>query len=276
MPSIATELNRFAQQLNLDSDSDLELEQINKAFIHAIESTCKDNAGMAKEILKHTNGFYIQKDDTPKKGSQKNQSFLVCGICIDDPLVRSEVNLRREMIQYDLIGQGYNVDEIRIIPAKRGMKQRHPYIEEASKTQKRIEEGNKSDPPEKDNKVNPDKYLNEDQGKNLEIVKKVLCRVFREETESVIEKINAVTLDELSSKNANKYGRRIYYRLHFYSNDSGIRKRIEQNKRFILSVSHDFGLYVRYVGVHKAQRNMTDLKAFPKNAESSSYVYKSK
>ncbi len=272
MSSIATELNRFARQMDVDYNYHHKIAHNNKAYAHAIENTCKDNAEMAKEILKHTNAFYIKQDDAPRKGSQKYKPYIVCDICIDDSLVRSEVNLRREIIQYDLINQGLNIDEIRIIPAKGGMKQQHPFKEYANEAHGRIKE-----------KQN-DKALNEDSDKsndiklkelieNLETVKRALCKVFKEDTACITDKINAVILDYVPPKDTDKKGRRkIFYCLYFYSTDSKVREILEQNKCFIMSAACSLQLNVKYIDVHTATQDMKTLKAFPRNANPLPYL----
>ncbi len=46
---------------------------------------------------------------------------------MDEPLVRSEMDARREFMALRLRDRGLSFHELRIIPARRGMRQRHPF-----------------------------------------------------------------------------------------------------------------------------------------------------
>lgn len=78
-------------------------------------------------ILDHTNAVYIRKDTTPKKGPYKDKPYIVCDICIDDPLVRSELDTHKELLMLAMTEAGLTFQEMRIIPARRGMRKRHPF-----------------------------------------------------------------------------------------------------------------------------------------------------
>lgn len=98
----------------------------NAAYVAAVRDIWKSEAA-ARLILDHTNAFYIRKDDRPKKGPHKDEPYILCEICMDEPLVRSEMDTRKEMLALALAKQGLTFNEIRIIPARRGMRQRHPF-----------------------------------------------------------------------------------------------------------------------------------------------------
>ncbi len=78
-------------------------------------------------ILDHTNAFYVRKDDRPRKGPDKDKPYIVCEICMDEPLVRSEMDARKEMMALRLKARGLDFNELRILPARRGMRKRHPF-----------------------------------------------------------------------------------------------------------------------------------------------------
>jgi hypothetical protein len=81
-------------------------------------------------ILEHINAFYIRKDERPRKGPDKDKPYIVAEVVIDDPMVRAEIDMRRELLVYLLMCEGLIFKELRIIPARRSMKNRHPYLED--------------------------------------------------------------------------------------------------------------------------------------------------
>lgn len=98
----------------------------NAAYVASVREIWKSEAA-CRVILDHTNAFYIRKDKRPRKGPDKDKPHIVCEICMDEPLVRSEMDARKEMMSLSLAKRGLTFDEIRIIPARRGMRQRHPF-----------------------------------------------------------------------------------------------------------------------------------------------------
>jgi predicted ABC-class ATPase len=78
-------------------------------------------------VLKHINAFYVRRDETPRKGPDKDKPYIVAEVVIDEPAIRSEVNMHQEMLIYSLNMDGITFDEFRILPARRSMKMRHPF-----------------------------------------------------------------------------------------------------------------------------------------------------
>lgn len=99
------------------------------AYASAVREIWKTEAA-ARLILDHTNAFYVRKDERPRKGPDKDKPHILCEICMDEPLIRSEMDARKEMLALALAQRGLSFDEIRIIPARRGMRQRHPFKEQ--------------------------------------------------------------------------------------------------------------------------------------------------
>lgn len=98
----------------------------NAAYVAAVRDIWTNEAA-ARLILDHTNAFYIRKDERPRKGPDKDKPYILCEICLDEPLIRSEMDTRKEMLALALAKRGLTFNEIRIIPARRGMRQRHPF-----------------------------------------------------------------------------------------------------------------------------------------------------
>lgn len=113
---------------SLDADS-AKLARIavnNNHYRRAVCGIWKDEeaAGM---ILGHTNAFYVRECSTPRRGAAEPGANVVAEVCVDDPLVRSEIDTHRELLQFALRSNGLSFDELRVVPARRGMKDRHPF-----------------------------------------------------------------------------------------------------------------------------------------------------
>lgn len=113
---------------SLDADS-AKLVQIalnNAKYRDAVKSIWKD-VEASQLILDHTNAFYVRVDELPKKGFPADADYVVCEVCVDDALVRSELDAHRELLQFALRSNGLSFEEFRIVPSRHGMKSRHPF-----------------------------------------------------------------------------------------------------------------------------------------------------
>lgn len=113
---------------SLDADS-AKLVQIalnNAKYRDAVKSIWKD-AEASQLILDHTNAFYVRVDELPKKGFPADADYVVCEVCVDDALVRSELDAHRELLQFALRSNGLSFEEFRIVPSRHSMKSRHPF-----------------------------------------------------------------------------------------------------------------------------------------------------
>ena len=97
----------------------------NAAFERAVRQAWADNPDAADYVLAHVNSLYFAKDETPRKGEAKGVDRFVLGVYLDDPMARSELNARREVLMLHLLRQGLRFDELRIIPSIMGMRERH-------------------------------------------------------------------------------------------------------------------------------------------------------
>lgn len=113
----------------MDASEIMNASKRNFAYKTAVAHVWK-NKDASELILAHTNAFYVREDTAPKKGSYKDRKYILCEICIDDPTVRSEVDNLRGPLELALRANGLSFDELRIIPARRGMRKRHPFVSE--------------------------------------------------------------------------------------------------------------------------------------------------
>lgn len=116
------------ESLDVDSAKHMQIALNNSRYREAVKAIWKDEDA-SRLVLEHTNAFYIRIDDKPHKGFPADEDFVVCEVCIDDALIRSEVDAHRELLEFALRSNGLTFEEFRIIPARHGMRQRHPFIE---------------------------------------------------------------------------------------------------------------------------------------------------
>ncbi len=126
--NLSSSLDSLVTDLIPDADSALKVRSNNSAYVAAVREVWSSEVA-ARLVLDHTNAFYVRKDETPRKGPDKDKPYIVCEVCLDEPLIRSEMDARREMVSLALMKQGLRFDELRIIPARRGMRKRHPFAD---------------------------------------------------------------------------------------------------------------------------------------------------
>lgn len=119
-------VSAILSSLGPEAESAAQISSNNAIYAAAVRDVWKSESAV-RLILDHTNAFYVRKDDRPRKGPDKDKPYIVCEICMDEPLVRSEMDARREFMALRLRDRGLSFHELRIIPARRGMRQRHPF-----------------------------------------------------------------------------------------------------------------------------------------------------
>ncbi len=119
-------IDDLIQSLGADESKMVRIALNNRKYKDAVLSIWKDEEA-SSFILDHTNAFYIRNDTTPRHGVKPDEAYIICEICIDDPLVRSELDTHKELLQFALRSQGLSFEELHIKPARRGMKSRHPF-----------------------------------------------------------------------------------------------------------------------------------------------------
>ena len=126
MQSLQTLLARATEELGGEPAKFAATAKNNMVYKSAIKKVWNDSAS-SQLILQHTNAFYVKKDERPKKGSAKDSQTYLAEVVIDDPVIRSEIDTHREMIFCHMKLLGLNIDELRIMPAKGNMRNKHPF-----------------------------------------------------------------------------------------------------------------------------------------------------
>lgn len=124
LTSISTLALNLISDLGGDTKMLASISRNNLAYKSAIRQVWPDKAS-SDLIIQHTNAIYLRQDTRPKKGEYKNKPYYLFEIVVDSALIRSEIDTHRELIACHLLNLGINFQEIRIIPAKGNMRNRH-------------------------------------------------------------------------------------------------------------------------------------------------------
>lgn len=125
---LGAELSKIVNHLDGDAAKFMSIALNNQRYREAVHTVWSDEAA-ARLILEGTNGFYLREDTAPRKGPDKDKPYMVCVVCAADALIRSELDTHRELLHLALRQRGLQIEEVRIVPARRGMKAKHPFRE---------------------------------------------------------------------------------------------------------------------------------------------------
>ena len=128
MKKLGAELSKLIDTLEGDAARFMRIALNNEAYRASVRALWPADA--ARFILDNTNAFYIREDKAPRKGPDKDKPYVVCEVCSQDPMARSELDARRELLHLELRRRGLTCEEMCIIPARGGMRSRHPFREE--------------------------------------------------------------------------------------------------------------------------------------------------
>ncbi|MDO4290682.1 MAG: hypothetical protein Q4C41_05580 [Eggerthellaceae bacterium] len=253
--SLADGLHDFYRSVDPDGRKALKASRNLEAYKRAVVlRTWRDNPECAKLVLDHTNAFYVRKDDAPRKGADKDTPYILCEICIDDPLVRSEVNFRQEMLRLDLAYEGLHFDELRIKPSKFGMKDRHPFTLSLEEIVAFRQQG-----VPRSAALSPSKASD-----NLETVKRAFCLTFGERAEDVLDTVCAAALEQVNfgERAARRHVQRFW--LHLYIAEPQFAHMVKTFSPALVENARLLGLRVHAVQVHDAPESLAGRKAFPR------------
>lgn len=126
MPNLSDALNELMGDFGVDSRKLLAVARNKDAYRSAIHDIWKDEEA-ASLVLEHTNAVYVRDDEHPKVGKVGEGTPKVFEACIDDALIRSEMDTHKELLAVALKRAGLEFDSIRIVPARWGMRDKHPF-----------------------------------------------------------------------------------------------------------------------------------------------------
>ncbi|WP_165060167.1 hypothetical protein [Adlercreutzia sp. ZJ154] len=125
MKKLAGELSKVISNLDGDAGKFMRIARNNDCYKQAVNTIWNKNAACL--ILENTNAVYIREDPAPRKGPDKDKPYIVCEVCSQDSMVRSELDTHRELLHLELRKLGLNFEELRIKPSRGAMRSRHPF-----------------------------------------------------------------------------------------------------------------------------------------------------
>lgn len=266
MESLDTGISNLLAELDPEQAKLLRIAQNNTRYRNSVTKTWSDDPDVADFLLGHTNGLYFKEDTAPRKGHAKDKGWFLLGVYIDEPMARSEINARRELLRLAMAQEGLHVDEIVIHPTRGGMKEHLLFPESKERIAKML--GSESAHASQSGRatITEAHHAGEDQSFLLEIVKRAFCRSFEnlDQGWSILEKIEGAALAEVRfSKRAKRGIRR--YRLHLYATEhEKVSTVIDAFENTVISRARPLGLIICDIRVHESGENLRGKRAFPR------------
>lgn len=127
MGRLDVELTNYLSLANPEIAKKLSIARNNAALERAVKYVWRENEWAAHFVLAHVNAFYVRKDEKPARKKYRDTDWIICTICVDDGMVRADLDARQELLKLALKGEGIHLDELRLLPSKFDMKKRHPF-----------------------------------------------------------------------------------------------------------------------------------------------------
>lgn len=266
MESAATGLTNLLAQLDPEQAKLFKTAENNVRFKEAVRRTWADNPDAAEFLLAHTNALYFAKDETPRKGPGKDEDRFVLGAYLDDSTARAELNARRERLQFAAAQEGIHVDEIRILPAQRGVKERHLFPESVERMAELFDPAPREQPAKRALVDDGEDFAAQDQARLLEVLKRAFCQAFGdvELAWAALEKIEGAALDEITFNRRSPHAVTRYWCHLYVADPSEFKKVIDAFGETIVSRAKQLKLSIGKIVVHESLPQMRGTHAFPR------------
>lgn len=129
MPELSGEITSLVGDMGPEALKKMRIASYRSSFEKAVRAVWRHDPFAADYVLAHVNGFYIHKDDTPRKSAFRSRDHILCTIYADDGTIRSDIDARQELLRLALARENIHYDELRILPSKFDMRTRRPYPE---------------------------------------------------------------------------------------------------------------------------------------------------
>lgn len=263
--SLGSELGRTLAAMNPDAAKLVRISRNRLSYVNAVRRTWADNPPAAEMILDHTNAFYVRRDDAPRKGPDKDKPLIVAEAYLDDSMLLSEVNARREMLKLALDYEGVHVAEFRIMGSRYGMRKRHPFADRAARENAGAPRTGEAAARAQDGRA--------DDAALLLTVKRAFCLAIGEQAGAVLALVNAAALDQARTRDdTTRRSSWRWYWLHLYAEDAPrLAAIIEAYEEQIIARARTLDLNIRAIQVHPATEEMRGAQAFPPSGMPVSY-----
>lgn len=253
MERISSLSKGFLGSLGPEAAKMVRVQQIKERYRAAVVRTWRDNPEAAQLVLKHTNGMYVAKDDRLRTGPDKHKDRIIFGVYLDDPVVRTEFDARQQLLAIALRHEGMSFDELRILPAKWDMRQRHAFPELWGQAEARPLTAAAAQTAGID-----------DEAKRLDMLKRAFCLAFDDADQAwaVLEKVEGAGFDAVRT---GQEGRECYqaYWCHLYVEDVPAMKTVlTAHGEAVKSKARKLGLRLRAFVVHQATPSLAGQCAF--------------
>ena len=256
MERLSSLSRQFLGSLGPEAAKMMRIQQIKERYRTAVQRTWRDNPAAAQLVLAHTNGMYVAKDERLRTGPDKHKDRIVFGVYLDDPVVRTEFDARQQLLVFALHQEGMSFDELRILPTKWDMRQRHAFPEFW---------GEEAPPAAATASAAAVRRI-EDDTLRLDTLKKAFCLAFEEADEAwaVLERIEGAAFDVVRRPDEAAAPEHCQsYWCHVYVEDKEAMKAVlRAHGAAVKSKAYRLGLRIRAFVVHQATPSMAGQCAF--------------
>lgn len=253
MERISSLAKGFLGSLGPEAEKMMRIQRIKERYRAAVVRTWRDNPDAARLVLMHTNGMYVAKDERLRTGPDKHKDRIIFGVYLDDPVVRTEFDARQSLLAFALRREGMSFDELRILPAKWDMRQRHAFPELWG-----------DEPARPLSAENAQAMGVDDEAQRLDTLKRAFCLAFDDDERAwaVLEKMEGAGFDEVRGA---ADGRECFqsYWCHVYVEDVPAMKAVlAAHGAVVKSKARRLGLRIRAFVVHQAPASLAGQCAF--------------
>ena len=280
MESLETSFASYMAKASPKQKKAQHIAQNNTALARAIIATWSAAESAALFLLAHINGMHICEDTRAYKGDTENKKHYLMNIYVDDPLAKTELNARREMLLHYLHMENITVEEIVLFSATRGMKQRKLYPEYVT----HLQAGNTTLPATAQ-KTRPtpadplESMCYQDQQHLLEYFQRAVCLSFSNLDDAssflshvegaAMENTNFIDRRTTSSAENVSAGKppKPSYCMHLFVREADVEPCIELMRLYgstLQSSAHIIGFRLNSIMVHQSPRSFAGSVAYPK------------
>lgn len=283
MQSVSTGIARYLSALDPSAGKALRAARNNRRFAAAVERVWDDNPLAGDFVLAHVNSLYFAKDETPRKGQDKDADRCVLGVYVDDPAARAELNARRETLALALMQDGFRFDEIRIIAARLGMRERRAFPaafervarvlagEEPAERKARdggaeaAEGGAQGDGSSCAEGAEGGRMREQDESRLLQTFKRAACQAIGDvdQTAALLARVEGAALEERYGSQGKRQGRAQYACRLYVASPEPLREVLGAFGPSIIAHAKELGLNLVGIDVRQSPVELSGSVAFP-------------
>lgn len=279
MQSVSTGIAKYLSALDPAAAKTLRAARSNRRFEAAVRRVWDDNPFAAEFVLAHVNSLYFAKDETPRKGPDKDVDRYVLGLYVDDPTARAEINARRETLSLALMQDGFRFDEVRIFPSRMGMRERHAFPEsveraaallagkgplsdeQAAESSEEASAAKRQDP----RTSRAARLHRDDESRLLETFKRAACQAIGDvdQTAALLARVEGAALEERYGSQGKRQRRAQYACRLYVASPEPLREVLGAFGPSIIAHAKELGLNLVGIDVRQSPAELSGSVAFP-------------